>query len=234
MRIKCNGNRFPSEEVITMNKQRVDRCDPVTRNFEIMDFRTADGDDGSHYIEGHPAVYDQKTEIGKWFYEVIERGAFDGCDFSDVIFSINHDLCKIPLARSRQSNGQSTMQLRTDDRGLYVRAQLDTEHNAEAKAVYSAIKRADIDGMSFIFYVAQEKWEDLDTDMPTRRIQQIKKVIEVSAVIFPAYAGTDIHARDQLTLEHARGAVEQARSQKDKRKNEVELLRLRNQILMKG
>jgi HK97 family phage prohead protease len=205
--------------------------EPVKRSFGIVDLRAVDDGD---YIEGHPAIYDQKTSIGGWFYEIIQRGAFDGCDFDDVLFSINHDLRKIPLARSRRNNGNSTMQLRTDDRGLYIRASLDVENNSEAKSLHSAVKREDIDGMSFIFYVDEETWEDLDTDTPTRRIKKISKVIEVSAVNFPAYTGTDINARDQSVLDNAAKALENARSQLDNSKSELEVLKLKNQILMKG
>ncbi|MFD3271512.1 HK97 family phage prohead protease [Paenibacillus dendritiformis] len=214
-----------------MSKKLPVKTEPVKRSFGLVDLRAVD--DGS-YIEGHPAVYDQKTNIGGWFNEIIERGAFDGCDFDDVLFSINHDLRKIPLARSRRNNGNSTMQLRTDDIGLYVRANLDVENNTEGRALYSSVKREDIDGMSFIFYVGEEKWEDLDTDMPTRRIQKIKKVIEVSAVNFPAYTGTDINARDQAALDNARKALDNARSQLDNSNSELDLLKLKTQILMKG
>lgn len=203
---------------------------PVKRNFGLMDLRAVD--DGN-YIEGHPAIYDQMTNIGGWFNEVIERGAFDTCDFDDVLFSVNHDLRKIPLARSRRNNGNSTMQLIVDERGLNIKANLDVENNSEAKSLYSAVKRSDIDGMSFIFFVSEEKWEDLDSDMPTRRIQKIKKVIEVSAVNFPAYTGTDINARDQSVLDNAAKALENARSQLDNSESELELLQLRNANLLK-
>src|SRR5690349_17692013 len=108
--------------------------EPIKRNFNLVDLRAVD--DGN-YIEGHPAVYDQMTNIGGWFHEVIERGAFDDCDFDDVLFSINHDLMKIPLARSRRNNENSTMQLKLDETGLYVRANLDVENNSEAKSLYS-------------------------------------------------------------------------------------------------
>jgi uncharacterized protein len=216
-----------------MNKGKLPvKEEPVKRSFGLMDLRAVD--DGS-YIEGHPAVYDQVTSIGGWFKEVIERGAFDECDFDDVLFSVNHDLRKIPLARSRRNNGNSTMQLVVDEKGLNVRASLDIEGNTEAKSLYSAVKRGDIDGMSFIFFVKDEKWEDLDSDMPTRRIQKIKKVIEVSAVNFPAYTGTDINARDQAALDNAaKSALENARSQLDNSRYELEILKLKNQILLKG
>lgn len=204
----------------------------VIRSFSMQDLQAVDE---GNYIEGHAAVYDEKTNIGGYFYEIIERGAFDECDFDDVLFSVNHDLRKIPLARSRRNNGNSTMQLNLDTKGLYVKADLDTENNTEAKNLYSAVKRGDIDGMSFIFYVKEDRWEDLDTDMPTRHILKVKKVREVSAVNFPAYGGTDINARDQAVLDNAVKALENARSKElDNSNEQLEVLKLRTQILMKG
>lgn len=221
-------------EVIQVSKQLPKKDEAVKRGYGVPDIRAVE--DGT-YIEGHPAVFDQKTNIGGWFYEVIERGAFDDCNFDDVLFCVNHDLRKIPLARSRRNNGNSTMHLKIDDYGLYFRASLDVENNSEAKSLYSAVQRNDIDGMSFIFYVAEETWEELDTDMPTRRIQKIAKVIELGAVNFPAYQGTDIYtARDQQALDNARKALDNARSQLDNSNSEqeLELLKLKTQILMKG
>ena len=131
----------------------------VIRSFNMSDLQAVD--DGN-YIEGHAAVYEEKTNIGDYFYEIIERGAFDECDFDDVLFSVNHDMRKIPLARSRRNNGNSTMQLNLDTKGLYVKADLDVDNNTESKNLYSAVKRGDINGMSFIFYVKEDRWEDLD------------------------------------------------------------------------
>lgn len=197
----------------------------VIRSFIMPDVRVSD-EPGT--IEGHAAVFEQKTTIGNWFYEIIERGAFDETNFDDVLFSTNHDLRKIPLARSRRNNSNSTMQLSIDEKGLFIRAKLDIENNADAKSLYSSVQRGDIDGMSFIFYVQEEKWQDLDSDMPTRRIQKIKKVIEVSAVTFPAYTGTDIHARDKQALDNAKLALDNARSSELENSDELEILQLRN------
>lgn len=213
------------------NNKLPTKSEPVIRSFGIADLR-AITDQNS--IDGHAAVYDQKTDIGGYFYEVIERGAFDGTNFDDVLFCINHDLRKIPLARSRRNNGNSTMQLSIDDQGLYIKASLDTDGNAEAKSLYSAVSRGDINGMSFMFYVQEERWANLDTDMPTRYISKIKTVREVSAVNFPAYTGTDINARDQAALDNAVKALDNARSELDNSKDELEVLRLRTKILLKG
>jgi len=205
------------------------------RAFEMAEFRALKEEE-KPVIEGHAAVYNKKTNIGDWFYEIIERGAFDDCDFDDVLFCINHETRKIPVARSRRNNKNSTMQIATDDKGLFVRAYPDIENNTESKSLYHSIQRGDIDGMSFIFRVAEERWENLDKEMPTRHIIKFKKVFEVSAVTMPAYRDTNISARDQQALENARMVLENARSELGNSKNaqELEILKFKTQILMKG
>ena len=202
----------------------------VRRSFNALDFKTSDDE---YNVEGHAAVFNQTTNIGGWFNEVIERGAFDDCDFSDVSFFINHNIESIPLARSRKFNGNSTMELEVDEIGLYIRANLDIENNTEAKTVHSSISRGDIDGMSFAFRIKEQTWENLDSDMPTRRIQKIAKVFEVSAVNNPAYVDTDISARDKKDLEKAKLEVDTARSNVNDTSKEIEILRLKTEILSK-
>ncbi len=221
------------------NKKLPKQDEKAIRSFSIPDIRAvtiaAQNDEPEgNIIEGHPAVYDQRTAIGPpedpWFYEIIERGAFNETNFDDVLFSVNHEWYdKIPLARSRRNNKNSTMQISVDDQGLFMKANLDIERNNEAKSLYSAVERGDINGMSFIFYVAEERWEDMDKDVPTRHIQKISRVREVSAVNFPAYDTTDINARDdQTALENAKKALDNARSSLDNEKNErLELERLK-------
>lgn len=202
----------------------------VRRSFNALDFKTSDDE---YNVEGHAAVFNQTTNIGGWFNEVIERGAFDDCDFSDVSFFVNHNIESIPLARSRKFNGNSTMELEVDEIGLYIRANLDIENNTEAKTVHSSISRGDIDGMSFAFRIKEQTWENLDSDMPTRRIQKIAKVFEVSAVNNPAYVDTDISARDKKDLEKAKLEVDTARSNVNDTSKEIEILRLKSEILSK-
>ena len=67
--------------------------------------------------------------------------------------------------------------------------------------------------MSFMFSVNDERWENIDSDHPTRHILKIGSVVEVSAVTFPAYDSTEIDARSEAALESARSALENARQQ---------------------
>ena len=199
-------------------------------NFEV---RAEDTEQG-HIITGRPVVYNNRTDMG-WFDEIIEPGALSRTDLTDVRFLVNHDISKIPLARSRRNNGNSTMHLTVDEAGMSIKVSLDIENNSEARALYSAVQRGDISGMSFMFGIRDEEWDDLDSDHPTRRIKDISTVVEVSAVTFPAYDATEINARSKETLDNARSALENARQQNaepvDTDANELELLKLKTKIL---
>lgn len=173
---------------------------------------SAEETESGNIITGRPIVYDSKTNIG-YFDEIIERGALNSTDLTDVRFLVNHDTSKIPLARSRRNNGNSTMQLTVDEQGMAIKVVLDTENNSDARSLYSAVQRGDITGMSFMFGVDDEEWEGLDTEHPTRHIRSISSVVEVSAVTFPAYESTEINARSKEALDNARSALESARLQ---------------------
>lgn len=191
-------------------------------------------EDGTAQIGGRPIVYDSPADIGGLFREIIMPGALDGADMKDVPLFVNHDDNMIPLARSRRNNGNSTMQLGVDDRGLTFTAEIDTARNATAAELYSAIERGDIDGMSFAFRIDGERWEGLETDYPTRYIEKLSKIYEISAVTFPAYDSTDIYARSKEALDSARSAVDTARQQQAEgveTPNEVEILKAKISIL---
>lgn len=170
-------------------------------------------DDGLRRVTGRPIVYGQRTNIGP-FDEIIEPGALDGTDLRDVRFLLNHNTSMVPMARSRRNNKNSTMQLTPDDEGMLMDALVDTANHADARTLCSALDRGDLSGMSFMFSVDSDEWEDLDTDHPTRHIRKIGTVVEVSAVTFPAYEQTEISTRCQQALESARSAVETAREQR--------------------
>ena len=197
-------------------------------SFEVR----AEETDAGHVILGRPIVYESKTDL-VWFDEIIHRGALDGADLQDVRFLVNHDVSKIPLARSRRNTANSTMQLTIDHEGLSIRVNLDTANNADAKALYSAVQRGDITGMSFMFSVNDEEWENLESPHPTRHIRSIGTVVEVSAVTFPAYESTEINARDKSALDSARSAVDTARQSKRNKSVDTDLDLLKEQIRTK-
>lgn len=202
-------------------------------SFEIR----AEQNDGIGIITGRPIVYNSRTDLG-WFDEIIDSGALNGADLRDVRFLVNHDVSKIPLARSRNNNANSTMQLTPDDQGLAIRVNLDVMNNSDARNLYSAIERGDITGMSFMFTIDSEEWENLESDHPLRRIKRISNVVEVSAVTFPAYEASSISVRNKEALDSAKLALENAKRSQEQtldseRKSELELAKIKFEAIMK-
>lgn len=150
---------------------------------------TADGKDAL-IIVGTPIVFDTPTTINDLcgsYTEVIKRGALDEADLTDSRLLVNHDMTRIPLARTPR-----TMQFNITDKGLEMRAELpDTE---EAKTAYTAVKRGDLTGMSFAFTVP-DGGDSFDAEKNLRTITKIDKVYEVSLVNFPAYPTASAEAR---------------------------------------
>lgn len=217
---------------MSINKKDLERR---SLTFEV---RTAQNEQGESIITGRPVVYGQMISVGALFKEVIERGALDETDLRDIPFILNHDMVRLPYARSRNNNANSTMHFTRTDDGLDLDwIKLDTERNSEAKALYSAVDRRDIDGMSFCFTVKEDRWEGLDTDMPTRHITKIGKIYEVSAVTWAAYSDTTIDvARSALELESAKATLENAKkragiSPDGEEKRQLELLKLKTKVL---
>lgn len=149
---------------------------------------TADGN--AHILSGRAILYETPAlinDVGGSYAEIIKKGALDNADLTDVRLLYNHDLNKVPLARTPK-----TMQLVVDDQGLAITAQLpDT---AAANEVYEAVKRGDLSGMSFAFTVP-DGGDYYDAMTNTRTITQIAKVYECSVVPYPAYPTTSIEAR---------------------------------------
>lgn len=201
------------------------------RNLEF-EVRAEASEEYGRFLSGRPIVFDEATTIyDPWigeYTEIIDRGALDATDLRDVRFLINHNTDMIPLARSRNNNANSTMQMTVDANGMTIRVNLDTENNTEARNLYSAVERGDISGMSFMFSVAEDKWEDVDTDHPTRHIVSIRRVAEVSAVTFPAYAETSISVRGlSQALDSAKESLESERSRLrgiERRKQKIRIL----------
>lgn len=207
---------MPNKKPITGEKE--------TRFFSFEVRAERDKEHGD-FITGRPIVFNQITDLG-WMREVIDPEAIDAdTDMRDVRFLVGHNTSMIPLARSRNNNANSTMQLVYDAEGLGMRANLDTENNGTAKELYSAAGRGDISGMSFMFIVDKDAWDDLDSDCPLRHVRHISKIFEVSAVAFPAYEGTSLEAASEGTaLESARASLESARRKlaEDRAKQQIE------------
>ena len=197
------------------------------RSFDF-EVRAEQNEEHGTHLTGQPIVYNERSNMG-WYDEIIADGALSEADLRDVRFLVNHNTDMIPLARSRNNNANSTMQMEViEGKGMSIRVDLDTENNVDAKSLYSAVKRGDISGMSFMFIVDGDKWDDIDSEHPTRTITNISKVFEVSAVTFPAYEATSIQARGLSdALESAKTSLENeraARQEVERRKQKIRIL----------
>lgn len=200
------------------------------RNLEF-EVRAEQNEKHGSFITGRPIVYDARTDVGLWD-EIIDRGALDETDLKDVRFLVNHNVDMIPLARSRNNNANSTMQMSVDENGMEIRVDLDIENNADARSLYSAVNRGDITGMSFMFSVDKDTWDEADSDHPTRHIRSIRRVLEVSAVTFPAYAQTSIQTRGLSdALDNAKESLENERNRLKEVERKKQRIRIMTEVL---
>ena len=154
------------------------------------------------YIEGHAAVFDSWSEtLGGIFpfKEKVRKGAFSQTIEKDDIRALfNHDPNYV-LGR----NKAGTLELKEDERGLYVR--IIPPDTQAARDIITSIERGDINQMSFGFMVEEEKWDTVD-GIDVRELRKVK-LFDVSPVTFPAYPSTDVGVRAMESYENYRAEV---------------------------
>lgn len=161
-------------------------------------------DDSPPRFTGHAAVFNTRTAIGNpltWgFYEEIAPGAFTKTlSEGDARMLIDHDSYYVV---SRVS--ADTLRLAQDKTGLAVESDLDTGLSYVGDLIAN-LRNGNITGMSFGFYVVKADWETEtietsdghEAEVDIRIIREVK-LIEVSAVTFPAYEETDAGLRHSL------------------------------------
>lgn len=169
-----------------------------TREYRNMTVRALSDnnipEDERRLVSGYASTFDEPYVLydgdGWKYLEVIERGAFDNTDMSDVIMQYDHR--GRVFARTRNS----TLEVSIDDKGLFIQADLGgTEIGRE---LYDEIRGGYTDKMSFGFTVNGEYEESEKTDegvrIFTRHITSVAKLYDVSAVSIPANDGTSIEA----------------------------------------
>lgn len=143
-------------------------------------------------LSGYAAVFNQVTNIGGWFNEVIRPGAFTRAieEGQDVVLLFNHDPSTV---MARTTSG--TLRLREDDTGLWFEADLDPR-DADAQRVVAKVERGDVHQGSFAFNVRKEAW-DQSSNPPLRELLDLD-LFDVSPVTFPAYSETEVYARGRV------------------------------------
>ena len=136
-------------------------------------------------IEGVAVVFNEPAQM-RGYVERIDQHALDGVNLDGIALLVNHDGSGIPLARSPK-----TLSLQVTDRGLEMRATLpDT---AQGRSVYEAVRRGDLNEMSFAFDIAAQTY---DEQRQERTITAISAIYEISVVNRAAYPQTTVQARN--------------------------------------
>lgn len=174
-------------------KTAISTAEKITMHTEI---RALDTEDGSLRIGGYAATFNQEA-TGLSFREVIAPGAFTRTlkSGNPVFLLVNHDMESLPLA----STQSGTLQLSEDSIGLRMEAELDPA-NPRAQELASALRRGDVNKMSFAFTVAP----DGQTREEGLRTLKDLDLYEVSVVTLPAYDSTTVGMRAQEDLDLAK------------------------------
>ena len=164
------------------------------RNLTVEARAVEDQGDEKRIVTGYASTFDEPYVLydgdGWKYLEVVDRGAFDETDMSDVIMQYDHR--GRVFARTRNN----TLTVTPDDKGLFIEADLGgTEIGRE---LYEEIRGGYTDRMSFGFTVNGEYEESQKTDegvrIYIRHITSVQKLYDVSAVSLPANDGTSIEA----------------------------------------
>lgn len=129
-------------------------------------------------------VFGQRSDKLGFFYEYIDKDAFNEADTSDVVALFNHDNNYV-LGRS--SSGTLRFNIQND--GVYY--EIDSPQTQTIRdLVLAPMKRGDIKGSSFAFSIAEggDEWEyNKAADVYTRYIKKIDRLYDLSPVTTPAY-----------------------------------------------
>ena len=156
------------------------------RTFEVRKLNEEDYDREKYcgVVEGYAVVFETPATYD--YTEIIDRNALNNTNMTDCVLRYNHSEDGFSVARTR--NG--SLELRIDDTGLYIKAYIiNTQFGRD---LYRMIEEGLVDQMSFAFSVTRQEWND---ETNTRRILEIDKLYDVSAVDQPFYVETSIFAR---------------------------------------
>ena len=161
------------------------------RNYPITDLEIRSEENEPTFIRGYAAVFEKLSVPLFDFREKIQHGAFkESLEKNNVKALWNHN-ADFPLG---STNGK-TLTLEEDDKGL--RFELELPDNTWGRDAGIAIKRKDVDGVSFGFSVNKDEWDHSNSKESIRTLVDVN-LIEISPTPFPAYPATSVSARSEL------------------------------------
>lgn len=161
-------------------------------------------------VKGYAVVFNVPTLLyesnGIKYYEQVDKNALTNADMKNVVFRYNHNDDFQVLART----SNNTLTLNVDGKGLYIEA--DLAPTTAGKDIYELIKRKDVNKLSYAYVVETAHYEKKSNNEYVRIIDSIKKLVDVSAVDFPAYRQTNLDVVKR-SFENVVNEVEQKRKQ---------------------
>lgn len=204
---------------------KIDKEIRSLNDFEIR--QIGEGEDKQIHVQGYALTFNQMSEdLG--FREVINHGALDNCDMSDVVLNFNHDNSKI-LARNSKSEGLGSLTLTVDDKGLFFDAiPTDTSYSRD---LITNMESGILGKCSFAFRLdwldegsQSWDWDDGKRGFDIRTINKISSISDISVVVNPAYESTSSTIYQRSKEERSK-ELEKAK-QDEIRKLEIELMKL--------
>lgn len=176
--------------------------------------------ESNYYVEGYATTFDTPYLMYEWegnkYYEVVDRGALDGADMSDVIMQFDHR--GTVFARNKMAKGKPpSLIIEPQESGLFIAADLGLTE--EARNLHANISAGLIHKMSWAFRVTEDSY---NKDTRTRTILKVSKVFDVSAVSYPANGDTDISARSYFD-----GVIEVEKREALAREKQLLLLKIK-------
>lgn len=154
-----------------------------TRSYKLTNIEIRDGTDG-RTITGYPVVFDKPSQNLGGFIEYVDKTAFKDVSFDNVYLLYGHEFNNV-LARV----DAGTLTISVDDTGVFFSATLP--NTTLANDVIENIRVGNIQGMSFGFTVADERWQT-DVDVDVRTILKIDELFEITLTPIPAYQDTKV------------------------------------------
>lgn len=180
-------------------KNQIEKRSFALKSLQVRS-KSAEGEPFKRTVGGYVTKFNTMSENLGWFREVRETiapGAFKQSIKEDDIRAFWNHNSDIILGRSTND----TLTLREDDVGLQF--DLDLPDTQAGRDAFTSIERGDVTGMSFGFFVREEKTDygEKENDPITRTLLDIQ-LFEVSPVIFPAYPDSEAEARDERSFRH--------------------------------
>ncbi len=163
--------------------------------FEIRFGSLRDLKPESRTIEGYAIVTNSRSELlDGFFYEQIAPEALNEefINSQDIRVLYDHMPERGSLARFKK--GEGTLRLNVDDKGLLM--SFDAPKTPFGDEMLDAVRRGDIDRMSFCFATNHDEWEELEDGNYLRTIRGFERITEVSILdVAPAYPDTSVATR---------------------------------------